>query len=70
MRYWNVQRITREYVCPVQMVTQILGEVSAPDIFRARNADIRELKEICEIIAEICTAREKVPYERIQRVVS
>ena len=30
MRYWNVQRIVREYVCPVRMVTQILGEMSAP----------------------------------------
>ena len=59
MRYWNVQRIVREYVCPVQMVTQILGEMSAPDIFKARNSDIRELKEVCEIIAEICAAREK-----------
>ena len=38
MRYWNVQRIVREYVCPVQMVTQILGEMSAPDIFKARNS--------------------------------
>ena len=61
MRYWNVQRIVREYVCPVRMVTQILGEMSAPDIFKARNTDIRELKEVCEIIAEICAAREKVP---------
>ena len=44
MRYWNVQRIVREYVCPVRMVTQILGEMSAPDIFKARNTDIRELE--------------------------
>lgn len=70
MRYWNVQRITKEYVCPVQMVTQILGEMTAPDIFRARNADISELKEVCEIIAEICAAREKVPSERIAKFVS
>ena len=70
MRYWNVQRIVREYVCPVRMVTQILGEMSAPDIFKARNTDIRELKEVCEIIAEICAAREKVPQERIERFVS
>ena len=52
------------------MVTQILGEMSAPDIFKARNTDIRELKEVCEIIAEICAAREKVPQERIERFVS
>ena len=70
MRYWNAQRIVREYVCPVQMVTQILGELSAPDIFKARNADIRELKEICDIGSEICSAREKVPLERIAKFVS
>lgn len=69
MRYWNVQIITREYVCPVRMVTQILGEITAPDIFKARNADISELKEACEIIAEICSAREKVPSERISKFV-
>lgn len=70
MRYWNVQRIVREYTCPVQMATQLLGEMSAPDIFKARNRDIQELKEVCEIIAEICAAREKVPLERIQKFVS
>ena len=61
MRYWNVQRIVREYVCPVRMVTQILGEMSAPDIFKARNTDIRELKEVCEIIAEIYLFLERPP---------
>ena len=42
-------RIVREYVCPVQMVTQILGEMSAPDIFKARNSDIRELKRSAKL---------------------
>ena len=70
MRYWNVQRIVREYVCPVQMVTRSWARCRPPDIFKARNSDIRELKEVCEIIAEICAAREKVPLERIERFVS
>ena len=61
MRYWNVQRIVREYVCPVRMVTQILGEMSAPDIFKARNTDIRELKEVCEIIAKYVQLGRKFP---------
>ena len=69
MRYWNVQRIVREYVCEVRMVADP-GRDVGPGHIQSPEHGYRELKEVCEIIAEICAAREKVPQERIERFVS
>lgn len=67
MKYWEVQTIAREYVCPVQMVTRILGQLTARDIFDARREDVSELQEACEIIAEVCDARKKVQLQNLRK---
>jgi len=67
MRYWNVQTIVQEYVCPVQMVTRILGEMTAHDIFNAKREDVCELQEACEIIAEVCEARKTVQIQNLRK---
>jgi len=67
MKYWNVQNIVHEYVCPVQMVTQVIGEMTAPDIFNANREDVRELQEACEIVAQVCRARQEIELKNLKR---
>lgn len=67
MRYWNVQTMVAEYTCPVRLVTQILGELTATDIFNARREDVHELQEACEIIAEVCHASKVVQIQNLRR---
>lgn len=54
MRYWHVQTVVSEYSCPVQMVSEILGEITATDIFKANFEDIRDLEEYCGIVQRVC----------------
>jgi len=67
MKYWNIQTIVAEYVCPVQMVTRILGEMTAPDVFTAKREDVRELQEACEVIAQVCAARQSVELKNLRK---
>lgn len=67
MNYWNVQTIVSEYVCPVRMATQILGQLTATDIFKAKREDVREFQEACEVIAEVCAARQTVQIQNLRK---
>ena len=49
------------------MVTRILGEMTATDIFNAKREDVRELQEACEIIAEVCAARQVVQLQNLRK---
>jgi len=54
MKYWNIQTIVTEYTCPVQMVAEVMGELTAPDIFNAKREDIDELEKFCAIVQHVC----------------
>lgn len=54
MRYWHVQTVVSEYSCPVQMLSEILGEITATDIFKAKREDVSELEEYCAIVQKVC----------------
>jgi len=54
MKYWNVQTIVKEYTCPARMVADIMGELTAPDIFRANREDVDELERHCTIVQHVC----------------
>lgn len=54
MHYWNVKHIVSEYTCPVQMMSQVMAELSAADIFNADRQDIAELEEYCALVHQIC----------------
>lgn len=67
MNYWKAKTIVSEYVCPVQMIAQLLNELSAPDIFNAKREDVHELKELCDIVSEVCQASKTVQIQNLRR---
>lgn len=66
MRYWHVQTVVSEYSCPVQMVSEILGEITATDIFRAKREDIAELEEFCAIVQRVCREAKDAQVKKIK----
>ena len=66
MRYWHVQTVVSEYSCPVQMVSEILGEVTATDIFKARFEDITDLEEYCGIVQKVCREAKSSHLKRVK----
>ena len=66
MRYWHVQTILSEYVCPVQLVAAIMGELTATDVFKAKREDIDELEQYAVIVHKVCRAAKLSQIEKIK----
>jgi hypothetical protein len=54
MRHYHVQEIVATYENPVEMVAEVMGELSASDIFYAPARSITELEKTCAFISHLC----------------
>lgn len=67
MRYWEVQRVVAEYSCPVQMMSNVMAELSAADVFNAERQDIAELEDYCRIVGQICRSARLFQNQTLKR---
>ena len=54
MRHYHVQEIVATYDNPVEMVAEVMGELTAVDLFYAPASAISELERTCAFISELC----------------
>lgn len=64
MDHWNIQSIVRCYDSPVDMVRQVMEELSAYDLFNAKTSYIDDLERTCRSTAELCRLARLARIER------